>query len=242
MHKVIAFVGAGGKTSSILERMDELHKLKRRVVVTTTTHMKMPEKIPEGTDFLTEQIEKAQELLQAGDVVWFGHQAAKGKFCGPDSGEWKRLCDLADVLLVEADGSKRLPVKVPAEHEPVIPENTEQIVIVAGMSGLNQRIKDVCHRLSLVLELLGKEENDVLKEEDYVTLLLKGYIEPLRRKYPACDLEIYLNQVGTPALLEAAERIGKGICRQTDSLPIQYVNYSRALCRTGGDKNVSDNS
>lgn len=34
----------------------------------------------------------------------------------------EELRGLADVLLIEADGAKRLPLKVPGEREPVIPE------------------------------------------------------------------------------------------------------------------------
>lgn len=241
MCKVIAYVGAGGKTSSILETAERLHHLGKRVVVTTTTHMKQPEKCPEGTDRLTECVEEAEYLLQAGEVVWYGHRTADGKFGGPFPKEWEKLRGLADVILTEADGSRRLPVKVPASHEPVIPENTDKIIVVMGMSGLGRCVKVVCHRLSLVLELLNKDENEVLTEDDYVILLSEGYIEPLHRRFPSCDMEIYLNQVETPTLFEAAERIGKKICQMTGSVPIRYVNYSRALCRTGGiESSVSD--
>lgn len=244
MCRIIAYVGAGGKTSSILEDAAKLHEMGKRVVVTTTTHMKHPEMCPEGTDQLTESPKEAQRLLQAGEVVWYGHRLADGrfKFTGPSPEEWSALLGMADVILTEADGSKRLPVKVPASHEPVIPEHTSRIIVVMGMSGLGRRISDVCHRILLVLDLLNKKENDVLTEEDYVVLLSEGYIEPLHRRFPLCEMEIYLNQVDTPMLLEAAERIGKKICQKADFISVRYVNYSRALCRTGGIESVSDYS
>lgn len=243
MCRLIAYAGAGGKTSSILEEAVRLHRMGKKVVVTTTTHMKQPEKCPEGTDRLTESPEEAEELLYADEVVWYGHRAAEGKFSGPFPEEWIKLRRIADVILTEADGSKRLPVKVPAPHEPVIPECTDKIIVVMGLSGLGRCVKTVCHRLSLVLELLNKDEDDVLTEEDYAILLSEGYIKPLHRKFPACEMEIYLNQVETPTLLEAAERIGSIICQSTGSVPVRYVNYSRALCRAGGIENyVSDYS
>ncbi|MGN0293611.1 MAG: selenium cofactor biosynthesis protein YqeC [Lachnospiraceae bacterium] len=233
MCRIVAYVGAGGKTSSVLEEAAKLHEMGKRVVVTTTTHMKCPEMCPEGTDQLTECPEEAEHLLQAGEVVWYGHRAAKGGFGGPSREEWSALRRMADVILTEADGSKRLPVKVPAPHEPVIPDYTDRIIIVMGMSGLGRHISEACHRIPLVLDLLNKMENDVLTEEDYAILLSEGYIEPLHRRFPACEMEIYLNQVGTPTLLEAAERIGRAVCQKTEPLPVRYVNYSRALCRTG---------
>lgn len=42
---IISFVGGGGKTSSIYELGSELSKLGKKVIITTTTHMQMPEKI-----------------------------------------------------------------------------------------------------------------------------------------------------------------------------------------------------
>lgn len=245
MCEIIAYVGAGGKTSSVLEDAEKLHAMGKRVVVTTTTHMKCPEMCPEGTSQLTQSPAEAERLLQAGEVVWYGHRAADGrfKFTGPSGEEWSALCGMADVILTEADGSKRRPVKIPASHEPVIPEHTSRIIVVMGMSGLGRCISEVCHRIPLVLDLLNKTENDVLTEADYVLLLSEGYIEPLHRRFPACEMEIYLNQVDTPTLLEAAERIGKAVCERTGPLPVRYVNYSRALCRAGGiDHYVSDYS
>lgn len=232
MCRITAYVGAGGKTSSILEEVISLHQMGKRVIVTTTTRMKRPEKIPEGTNRLTENLEEAAVQLQNGEVVWYGHPAENGKFAGPHPEEWEQLYDLAETILVEADGSKRLPVKIPASHEPVIPDKTDKIIMVIGLSGLGKQIKEVCHRLPMVLELLNKKENDALTEEDYVKILTDGYIIPLRQKYPDCQYEIYLNQVKTPELSEAAERIRQRLCQRNKSIfpaQIYTVNYTRAL-------------
>lgn len=236
MCEIIAYVGAGGKTSSILEEMIRLHQMGKRVVITTTTRMKQPEKIPEGTDRLTEHVKAAEKILQDGGVVWYGHPAEGRKFAGPYPEEWKKLYDLAETILVEADGSKRLPVKIPASHEPVIPDKTDKIIVVMGLSGLRRRIKEVCHRLPLVLELLQKKEDDILTEEDYVKILTEGYIVPLQQKYADCQYEIYLNQANTPELLEAAERIKQKLCQRNKNIfsaQIYAVNHTRARMING---------
>jgi probable selenium-dependent hydroxylase accessory protein YqeC len=41
-------------------------------------------------------------------------------------------------ILVEADGSKRLPLKAPADHEPVLPPDPDLVVAVLGLDGLGQ--------------------------------------------------------------------------------------------------------
>ena len=40
---IISFVGGGGKTSLIYELGNELRKLGKKVIITTTTHMFMPQ-------------------------------------------------------------------------------------------------------------------------------------------------------------------------------------------------------
>lgn len=59
------------------------------------------------------------------------------------------LAVLADYVIVEADGSKRLPLKAHAAHEPVIPPETSRTVCVVGLSGLGRRVAEVVHRPEL---------------------------------------------------------------------------------------------
>ncbi|MFA9421857.1 MAG: hypothetical protein ACERLB_17060, partial [Gammaproteobacteria bacterium] len=51
-----------------------------------------------------------------------------------------------DWVVVEADGSRMLPVKAPAEHEPVVPEETSLFVSVVGIDALDDSIERVAHR------------------------------------------------------------------------------------------------
>ena len=44
----------------------------------------------------------------------------------------RQAMELSDLVLVEADGSKRLPCKVPADHEPVLLPESDIVVAVLG--------------------------------------------------------------------------------------------------------------
>ncbi len=62
----------------------------------------------------------------------------------------------ADVILVEADGSRRLPFKAPAEHEPVVPAGTTILVPLVGLDVLGQPLDaEHVHRAQLVEGLAG---------------------------------------------------------------------------------------
>ena len=70
------------------------------------------------------------------------------------------------MLLVEADGSRQKPVKVPAEHEPVLFSGTELVIGVLGMKSVGQRIKDVAHRPEDVAAFLQTDVEHRITRED----------------------------------------------------------------------------
>ena len=57
--------------------------------------------------------------------------------------------------MVEADGSRHFPVKVPAVYEPMIFEPSDHVVAVAGLRALEKPLSLVCHRAGLASDLLG---------------------------------------------------------------------------------------
>ena len=89
-----------------------------------------------------------------------------------------------DVVLVESDGSKRKPLKAYAEHEPVIPTETDIVFIVMGLSALNKPItEDTIHRLPQFLDLIGKTEGESLELEDLFKLFQgeNGFLKSIPR-------------------------------------------------------------
>lgn len=79
-----------------------------------------------------------------------------------------------DCVAVEADGSRRLPAKAPAEHEPVIASGTTVTVIVAGLDALEGPIASVTHRPERVASITGQREDDTLTPGDLAQLLSHG--------------------------------------------------------------------
>jgi len=54
----------------------------------------------------------------------------------------QKSIDGKNPLLIEADGSHGLPLKAPAEQEPPIPEFTDHVIVVAGVSAFGKPIND----------------------------------------------------------------------------------------------------
>ena len=95
-------------------------------------------------------------------------------------------------LLVEADGSHRLPFKVPSASEPVLPKQTDLVIGVAGASAIGQPFGAVCHRLEQAIDCLGITRGTTVTEEHLLEVLNAPWGQ---RKNVECDYRYVVNQV-----------------------------------------------
>lgn len=149
-HGVVAVIGSGGK-STLLERAGrDLASRGARVALATSTHMLPPRGIA-----LAAGIEELDAAIAREGIAAIGAlDAATGKLSAPPCGI-EALAGHADRVLVEADGSKRLPLKAHAAWEPVIPGHSTLTVLVVGASGFGKPIEKVAHRPEVFCELVG---------------------------------------------------------------------------------------
>ena len=139
---VTAVIGGGGKTTLISTLAEELRE-ESTVIVCTSTHIRIPGRYP----LVTGGGDELAEALRIHGAVCAGTPAGGGKLTAPPL-SFEKLAELADHVLVEADGSKGLPLKRHASHEPVIPANAGRVVLVVGADGFNKPVSSVCHRAS----------------------------------------------------------------------------------------------
>lgn len=160
--RIWAFAGAGGKTTSIYRFAGRLREKGFRVLVTTTTHMELPD-----TPYFAsgEGSAGAAELLRRSGYAVAGvpvrtEKDGTARIKGLPEEAFQSLCREADFILVEADGSARRPFKVPAAREPVIPAGTERIFLCEGMTAAGRRAAEACHRAELLQGVLGERRAD----------------------------------------------------------------------------------
>ena len=175
---IICVVGSGGKTTLIKKLAAQYRSQGKTVFVTTSTHMFIEE-----DTLLTDDAETIIDALQKTGYAMAGIRN-DSKFTALSEETYAAVCAHADVVLVEADGSKSMPLKYPNAMEPVIPENTDEIIVVCGLNALGQKAKDVCHRMELVTECLGIADDTLITPAHIQKLVTEGYLKPLREKYP----------------------------------------------------------
>lgn len=156
---VTSVIGSGGKTSLLSALARELPGT---VVLTTTTHI-LP--FPNVPLVASADVNDVRTALAKSRVVCVGSQAEKnGKLVTPELGI-DALASLADYMLVEADGARRLPLKAHAPWEPVIPACSDRTILVLGASGLGQPVREAVHRPELFRELAGCAPDDLATPE-----------------------------------------------------------------------------
>lgn len=151
---VTSVIGSGGKTSLLAALARELPGT---VVLTTTTHILPFPNVPLVTSADADNVRTA---LAGSRVVCVGSQAEKnGKIVTPELGI-DALASLADHVLVEADGARRLPLKAHAPWEPVIPACSGRTILVLGASGLGHPVRERVHRPERFCELADCAPDD----------------------------------------------------------------------------------
>lgn len=202
-YPVIAVVGGGGKTSLIYRLNEELLSMGKRVIITTTTHMVYE---PERPFARGGEEGEVKELLER-----YGYAAAaeldeeQGKITSLSQEKLLRLKELCDVMLIEADGSRQKPLKVPAEWEPVIPSFANVVISVVGLDCLGKPICETTHRMERTSEFLKKRMDAPVTEEDIVKIA--SSIHGLFKNVEGRVYRVYLNKSDTLKSREPAEKI-----------------------------------
>src|SRR5215210_2210987 len=177
---VAAFVGAGGKSGAILAISGELTQAGMKVIVAPTTKMLLSEADRIGplvtSEDATELRAKTEKALSdtPGVVVGSG-MLSKNRVGGVDP-EWVGdLAPLADVVLVEADGSRRRPIKGTADHEPAIPDAATLVVAVGNVHALGTPVdEEHVHRPAIFSDLTGIGQGQSITPRAFALALAQG--------------------------------------------------------------------
>ena len=195
--KIISFCGAGGKTSSIHAIRDYYLKKNKKVLVTTTTHMFLEEGCVSDIEEIIKKLDTENYAFAGIPMNSENKIEGKNGFSKisslPDA-DRELAQSHADVTLIEADGARCLPFKVPKPWEPVIPKETTDVVLVMGMDAEGKRICDTCFNSEGVAEVLGVPEETLLTKEMMLKAYMKTYVPLIRERFPAASVFIFMNE------------------------------------------------
>ena len=209
-YPVIAVVGGGGKTSLIFRLTDELLARGKKVIITTTTHMAGESELPfvRGGDACGVK----ETLEREGYVIAAEYEEETGKYAALPDEKLEELKELCDVMLVEADGAKHHPVKVPAEWEPVIPACADLVISVIGLDCLGKPICETAHRAEYTSSFLEKNLEAPVTEEDIEKIATS--VHGLYKNVDHKVYRVYLNKADVLHDSSPAEHIVEDLAKQ----------------------------
>lgn len=232
-NEIISLVGAGGKTSIINALARELLPLQKKVIITTTTHLKKPvgdtNQIMILENCSKKAVYKIKRVFNKSNLaLWADKETPEGKISGILPTTLDIISDngIADYILVEADGSKGLPIKAPAAHEPVICKKTTMVVGVIGIDALGCTIDAAnVHRPEILSRIVQKPLGGIIDENVIQNLinspdgLFKGSTDRMKKV-------VVINKVDNNQRLELALKLAEGI------KSISNIEISRILLTT----------
>ena len=175
-NKIIAVIGAGGKTTLIHRLAEEYRRKGASVLVSTTTHML----VEPDTDLSCDSFAVMEKIKKTGYCM-------AGAVCLENSAKMQSLPEQmlhdlmkqVDYALIEADGAKHYALKYPSEQEPVIPEGTTDVILVLGSWDLGKPCKDVVFRFEHMTSALGIS-GDMKADKQMLQWIWQAYEEKLK--------------------------------------------------------------
>ncbi|ATF92576.1 selenium cofactor biosynthesis protein YqeC [Cedecea neteri] len=226
---LISAVGAGGKTSTLLWLARAFQQAGRRVLLTTTTHMYLPQHLPVTfcRDPLALPSEVWQSPLQACFSAWLP-EVGKAKGFTPAQLDDLLTARNVDVVLVEADGAHGFAIKAPTKHEPCIPLSCCCVVAVTGADMLGKALGPATvHRWPLFSRITGADTGDKLNWS-MLHRLIQHSEGAFKGTPPGCRRIWLLNQLSQNENLQQGELL---ISEAVDAIWAGSVQDSPAITR-----------
>ena len=190
---VIAFVGAGGKTTVGSHIGKQLAAMGQHVLLTTTTKIFMP--VGEAVYLGNPALIKAESAF----MVAANRLLRGGKLEGYAVQDIAAIANLGmfDAIIVEADGAARKPVKAPSATEPVYPAALGLIIGVVGLDCIGKPVSDsYVHRAELFRRVTGAQADEPITAHHIIRLI--SHADGLFRHAPSTvPRVVFLNKSDT---------------------------------------------
>ncbi len=216
-NRTVSLVGAGGKSTALFQLARQLQPC----IVTATSHLGLWQIPLADHHIIARSTEDLSNLPNAGVVLITGE--IKSDRTNPVTNEilyWLReeSKKRGIFLLVEADGSRQKPLKAPAPHEPPIPEFTETVIVVAGLSAIGKPLtEEHVHRSEIFSQLCGLRAGQPITPKEIIGTLTHS--QGGLKNIPAHARRIaFLNQADTPELQSIGGGMARELLHQFDSV------------------------
>lgn len=222
---IITIIGAGGKTS-LMFSASSLLRNDYKVLVTTTTHIYIPDnnlydKIIMLTHFENENYNNILQNNKNGVYVIGSHIVNNSKIKGLTFDMLDKITPYFDVVIIEGDGSKEKSLKGWNDNEPVIYPKTTKTIGIVDISSIGIDINEEnIHRVDKFLDIINDYSNNKVNIEHLEKLILneKGLF-----KFSKGEKILFINKVEDINKRKNALNIIKDIKNENQSYIDKFV-------------------
>jgi probable selenium-dependent hydroxylase accessory protein YqeC len=216
VHSIVSIVGAGGKSTLMYTLAEEFRK-DYKCLVTTTTKIYVP--YNEQYDFIAVGAEEFSQLKHNsnnGIYVYGSNVNEENKLIGVSPKKLEYILSNFQYVFIEADGSKRKPIKGWKNTEPVICKATTQTIGIISVESIGKEINEEnVHRVNEFLSITNTTENDIISEDNIVSLVFhpKGLF-----KNSLGEKILFINKIESKQQWSRAEKLLHAIEKRNKEL------------------------
>lgn len=204
----LALVGAGGKSTGLFTLA---RQYEGAVWLATSTHLAVEQATQSDRHFILKpgSVDLGGVQASSGITLITGPQVENGRLAGLEPAQLAELARRAGEipLLIEADGSRRRPLKAPDEHEPAIPEFVDTVAVIAGWKGVGLPLDPgSVHRPDRFGRLAGIASGEVVTM-DALAAVLAHPEGGLKNIPPAARKIVLINQCDAAAAAARAANV-----------------------------------
>ncbi|MBI4926824.1 MAG: putative selenium-dependent hydroxylase accessory protein YqeC [Anaerolineae bacterium] len=216
--EVWAITGSGGKTSLLFRLAQLACRQFGAALVSHSAHLALGQAEYADHVYLHELPGPDTILPRGINLVTGAVLPERQRYAGLERDDLLKLKAVAVAngvpLLIEADGSRGKPLKAWAEWEPPIPDFTDRVVVVAGMSGIGAQLSDtLVFRSERFAALAGLTPGEVVSVAA-VSRALCSVDGGLKNIPDTAERVVVLNQADTPDAQAASYALGRLLLAQ----------------------------
>jgi xanthine dehydrogenase accessory factor len=144
----------------------------KSVMLSTTTHLSRH--LDYGVDCISDGFSSDVDDDCRSLLLVSGGSSSE-QYCSPGTDRIRAFSKMFDKIIIEADGSRNLPLKYHSDSEPVIPDFSSAVISMLGLDSLGRRLADVLHRYELYESEYGVAGSEKAGLEDIENLISSPY-------------------------------------------------------------------
>ena len=225
----LSLVGAGGKTTAMFQIARELVQGKSSsVILTATAHLGAWQTSMADHHLVTNDLNDLDNIPPYGITLITGDiENERTKPANQIILEWLReyAKGRSIPILIEADGSRQKSLKAPAAHEPPIPEFTDTVIVVAGLSALGKPLtNEFVHHTEIFSQLSGLQINQPITPNALIRVLTHPQ-GGLKNIPPNARRIALLAQADTPELQSIGGNMARPLLDHFDSVIVGALEH-----------------